>query len=208
MRSLSSLQNDKQENHYLIVGLGNPGGGYQYTRHNLGFLVVQALAQARGLSFRHSSDLIGELAKGEVGGKKLFILQPATYMNSSGDAVRRCIDYYRVPIENMIIVCDDVALNLGTMRIRARGSDGGHNGLKSIAAHLRTQYYARLRIGVGAPGQAQLADYVLGRFTAEERVTVATMVEKARHVLELWISQGVAAAMQEANKEDNKNLET
>ncbi len=203
------MQNDKQHQNYLIVGLGNPGAGYQDTRHNVGFQVVQAFAQARGWSFRHSSDLMGELAKGDVEGKRLFLLQPTTFMNSSGDAVRRCIDYYQVPIENLLVVCDDVALDLGTMRIRARGSDGGHNGLKSIAAHLRTQYYARLRIGVGSPGQVVLADYVLGRFTSDEKVKVAAVVDRAQHILGLWISQGVAAAMQEANvRKENKNLET
>ncbi|MBY0528623.1 MAG: aminoacyl-tRNA hydrolase [Rhabdochlamydiaceae bacterium] len=200
-----------KENH-LIVGLGNPGKGYQDTRHNVGFQVVQGFAKARGICFRHSSDFIGEVTQCEFQERKMTLLLPTTYMNSSGDAVRRCIAYYKIPVENLIIVCDDIALDLGMMRIRARGSDGGHNGLKSVAAHLGTQYYARFRIGVGSPEGKGLADYVLGRFTSEEKPVVEKVVEKAIAILELWMTAGIAAAMQKANARDtnvdNKNSET
>lgn len=202
---------------YLIAGLGNPGKGYQDTRHNIGFQVAQAFAQTRGGSFKHSSDFIGDLAQCEIKGKKVYVLLPTTFMNSSGDAIRRCCAYYQVPLENLMVICDDIALELGTFRIRARGSDGGHNGLKSVAAHLGTQYYTRFRIGVSAPTREALADYVLGRFTSEEKPVVQTVVEKAESILELWITAGIAAAMQTANaredgkrttNQDNKNLET
>lgn len=193
----------------LIVGLGNPGDAYRNTRHNAGFEVVKAFAQQRGLSFRHASNLIGEFAQGEVDGKKLFLLLPTTFMNSSGDAVRRCIDYYKVPVHELLIVCDDIALPLGVMRIRAKGSTGGHNGLKSVEAHLGTDHYLRFRIGVGSPSGQDLIDHVLGKFTSEEKPVVDEMVKKAAEILLLYVQKGSAAAMQKANarKEESENQE-
>jgi PTH1 family peptidyl-tRNA hydrolase len=184
---------------FLIIGLGNPGEAYKETRHNVGFTIVQSLGAKHGLTFRHASHLVGELAQGNVRDKKLLLLQPTTFMNSSGDAVRRCIDYFQVPLDHMIVVCDDVALPIGTIRMRSKGSSGGHNGLKNIQAHIHTEHYARLRIGVGAPGHEALADYVLGRFSQEEKKIVEEMAIKAIEVLELWMMVGIAAAMQSAN---------
>ena len=193
---------------FLIVGLGNPGEAYRNTRHNVGFEVVRGFAEKRGWSFRHASNLIGELAQGEVDGKKVLLLLPATFMNSSGDALRRCVEYYKVPVDQLLVVCDDVALPLGTMRIRARGSAGGHNGLKSVEAHLRTSHYMRLRIGVGSPSGGDLADYVLGRFDSSEKLVVDQMVGKAVDILLLYLEKGDAAAMQIANAiKKNENQE-
>ncbi|MBS0654009.1 MAG: aminoacyl-tRNA hydrolase [Verrucomicrobia bacterium] len=188
----------------LIVGLGNPGDAYRNTRHNIGFEVVKALAEQRGMNFRHASHLIGELAQGEIDGKKLFLLLPATFMNSSGDAVRRCIDYYKVPVDQLLVVSDDVDLPLGTMRIKAKGSAGGHNGLKSVEAHLRTDHYMRFRIGVGSPTGGDLADYVLGRFGSEETPVAMQMVKKAVDILLLYLEKGGPAAMQTANAKEKK----
>ena len=184
---------------YLIVGLGNPGEAYVETRHNVGFNIVQSLAKKHGLSFKHASHLIGEVAQGEICGKKGLLLLPTTFMNSSGDAVRRCIDYFKVALDHLIIVCDDIALPIGTVRIRSRGSSGGHNGLKSIEAHLHTEYYARLRVGVSSPEQEKLVDYVLGKFSQEEIKIIEEITAKAIKALELWIAAGIAIAMQTAN---------
>jgi peptidyl-tRNA hydrolase, PTH1 family len=192
---------------YLIVGLGNPGEGYAKTRHNVGFRIVQSLAKKHGLGFRHASHLIGDVAQWRIGEKKGLLLLPTTFMNSSGDAVRRCIDDFKVPLDHLIVVCDDVALPIGTVRLRSKGSSGGHNGLKSIEAHLNTEHYARLRIGVSAPGHEQLADYVLGKFSQEENKTIDEMMVEAIEVLELWLTAGIAIAMQaagERNAQKNK----
>jgi PTH1 family peptidyl-tRNA hydrolase len=188
-----------QEENYLIVGLGNPGEAYKKTRHNVGFNIVQSLAKKHSLSFKHASHLIGDVAQGQICGKKGLLLLPTTFMNSSGDAVRRCIDYFKIALDHMMVVCDDVALPIGTLRLRSKGSSGGHNGLKSIEAHVHTQYYARLKIGVSSPGQEELTDYVLGKFTQEESKTIQEMTEKAIEVLELWIAAGIAMAMKKAN---------
>ncbi len=189
---------------FLVIGLGNPGAPYKQTRHNAGFNIVEAFAAKHQLAFKHASHLIGDVAQGIVHGKKVMLLLPATFMNSSGDAARRCIDYFKVPIDHLIVVCDDVVLPIGTMRMRSQGSSGGHNGLKSLEAHLNTQYYARLRIGVGGPGSQDLADYVLGRFSSEENETFQKVSTKAIEVLELWLTAGTASAMQAANRAENK----
>lgn len=187
---------------FLIVGLGNPGEAYNQTRHNVGFDIAQSFGKKQGLTFRHATHLIGDFAQGHVHEKKVIVLLPTTFMNSSGDAVRRCLDYFQVPLDHLIVVCDDVALPLGTIRMRSQGSSGGHNGLKSIEAHIHTQYYARLRIGVSAPEQEDLADYVLGKFSQDERKIIEESSAKAVEVLELWIKAGTAAAMQSANAQN------
>lgn len=185
---------------FLIVGLGNPGAQYKSTRHNVGFQIVQSLADKKGVEFKHSSQLAGELAQTTIHGKKVFLVKPTTYMNLSGQSVRQCVDYYKIPLDHVIVVCDDVALPLGTMRLRTKGSSGGHNGLVSIEAHLKTEFYARLRIGVGGPGEQILSDYVLGRFSEAENKAIRESEVKALEVLELWIAAGIATAMQTANR--------
>lgn len=184
---------------YLIVGLGNPGVSYERTRHNVGFNIVRRLADQLGGVFKSASHLTGDLAQLNVHGKKVLLLLPTTFMNASGDAVRRCKEYYGVPFDQVLVVCDDIALPLGTLRMRTKGSPGGHNGLKSIEAHLNTEHYARLRIGISAPGHENLADYVLGKFSQEESAEVQKIAARAVEVLELWINKGIAAAMQAAN---------
>ena len=189
---------------FLIVGLGNPGAAYKQTRHNVGFNIVQSLAKKHGLTFRHADHLVGDAAQGTIRDKKVMLLLPTTYMNSSGEAVRRCIDYFKVPLDHLIVVCDDVALPIGTIRMRSQGSCGGHNGLRSIEEHLNTQYYARLRVGVGAPGQEVLADYVLGRFSLDESKVIEPVAKRAIEVLELWTADGIAKAMQSANSSNDQ----
>src|ERR1700722_1031249 len=184
---------------YLIIGLGNPGETYVKTRHNVGFHIVQSLAKKLQFGFKYAAFLSGEIAPVEIRGKKAILLLPTTYMNLSGEAVRRCVDYFKVALDHLIVVCDDVALPLGTMRIRSKGSPGGHNGLKNIEAHLGTEDYARLRIGISAPGEENLSEYVLDRFSQEEMEKVEEVTIKAIEALELWIAAGIVMAMQIAN---------
>jgi PTH1 family peptidyl-tRNA hydrolase len=191
---------------FLIVGLGNPGNQYKNSRHNVGFHIVRLFAKKHGMEFKHASQLPGDLAEGGVHHKKVLALLPTTFMNVSGEALRRCLDDFRVPLTHLIVVCDDVALPIGALRMRSQGSCGGHNGLRSIETHVRTQYYARLRVGVGSPGQEILADYVLGRFSEEESRVIAGIEEKAIAVLEVWIMAGIAQAMQATNSAKNDSM--
>jgi peptidyl-tRNA hydrolase, PTH1 family len=171
----------------LIVGLGNPGSAYEGTRHNIGFEVVKRWAAEHGFSFRAAKHLSAELAQGSERGVKVALLLPMTYMNSSGEAVRLCAHYFKMPLSDLLIVCDDVALPFEEMRLRERGGTGGHKGLESIETHLGTQEYARLRIGVGDRADGDLADHVLGRFTEQEVPKLPEILEKATKSLDLWI---------------------
>ncbi len=184
---------------YLIVGLGNPGSTYKETRHNIGFKVLEALSSQKGWGFRSDPDLKGKLAQGTIGTAQVKLLLPSTFMNRSGESVKACIEKFKIPLDHLIVVSDDVALPLGAIRLRSQGSAGGHNGLKSIEAHLGTQYYARLKIGVGSPDGQILSDYVLDSFSVEERESVEESIKKSLSVLDIWVQQGLALAMQVAN---------
>lgn len=184
---------------YLIVGLGNPGSQYQKTRHNIGFQVVEALALKKGWVFHSSSECQGKVAHGEYGGKALFLLKPHTFMNASGEALRAIVGKLKVPLDRVIIVHDDTAFPLGEIRLRGQGSSGGHKGLESVAEHLGTEYYARLRVGIGSPQGEVLADYVLSSFTKLEEEKVIAVIERSLFLLDVWIEKGKEAAMQLAN---------
>ncbi|HRD55781.1 MAG TPA: aminoacyl-tRNA hydrolase [Parachlamydiaceae bacterium] len=163
----------------LIAGLGNPGKKYEFTRHNLGWLVVQELAAMHGLSFKDESAFNAKVAIGQVFGRKIHLLLPTTYMNESGRAIKRYLDFYKLSAEELLVVSDDVAIAFGEMRFRLFGSAGGHNGLKSIEAHLGSAHYARLRMGVGADFENKtLADHVLEVFSDEELKQLAAFVQK------------------------------
>ncbi len=185
----------------LIAGLGNPGKAYDDTRHNIGFLVIRALAEKEKLAFRHAAEFIGDLAQGQVHGKKLMLLLPMTYMNSSGESARKCRDYFEVANENILIVCDDIALPFGKLRFRAKGSSGGHNGLESVETHLGTVDYPRLRVGIGERGGNELVEHVLGRFTADEKKELPKVIERARDAVEMWLSLGIESAMRAFNSD-------
>ena len=164
---------------YIIVGLGNPERKYAGTRHNIGFSAITAISDAYGISMdikKHKA-LCG---KGMIAGNKVLLAMPQTYMNPSGESVRELVDFYKIdPEEELIIIYDDIALAPGKLRVRAKGSAGGHNGIKNIIAHLGTQQFSRIRIGVGEkPAGWDLADYVLGRFPAEEEPTIRTALEQ------------------------------
>src|SRR5258708_5742010 len=134
---------------YLIVGLGNPGREYALTRHNMGYLIVQAFAKAQEWNFKEEMYFEAHVAKGTIEGIKVQLLLPTTYMNLSGRSVQRYVEFYKIPVEGLIVVVDDVALDFGQLRLRTMGSPGGHNGLKSIQYALGTHHYKRLRIGIG-----------------------------------------------------------
>ena len=153
----------------LIVGLGNPGKRYDGTRHNVGFAVIDALAAAPGVgSFQDRFD--AELAEWRDGDEKILLMKPQTFMNLSGKAVRGAVDFYQIELVDLLVICDDMALPLGKLRFRARGTHGGHNGLRDIQQHLGTNEYSRLRIGVDVPGEQQDAvDHVLGKFKPGEK---------------------------------------
>ena len=186
---------------YLIIGLGNPGKAYENTRHNVGFQIVKALAARHGILLRPSLVRAkGSIGKGEIREIKTHLLLPLTYMNESGAAVRKSMDYYKIPLEQLIVVTDDVDLPFGGIRIRPGGGCGGHNGLRSIESYLGTQEYARMRVGVGGRSTEELADYVLDQFTNEEQRVLPEIVDRAIQGIESWLCEGVETAMQKTNR--------
>lgn len=185
---------------YIIVGLGNPGREYDNTRHNVGFRVLEKLADKENISLlekRHKA-VIG---KGIVAGQKCILAKPQTYMNLSGESVRELVDYYKADEKSrLIVISDDVSLETGQMRIRKKGSAGGHNGLKSIIAHLGHDTFIRVKVGVGEKPQGwDLADYVLGRFSPKEREVMEDMAETAADAVRVMIAEGADAAMNRFN---------
>lgn len=184
---------------YLLVGLGNPGAAYKKTRHNVGFRALEKMASNLGSTFRRVSSFHGSIAEGVLGDKKILLLMPETYMNSSGEAVRACVSYYSIPLTQVCAICDDIYLPFGRLRMKAGGSSGGHNGLKSIVSHLGTQDYPRLRIGVGDREEGDLADHVLSPFAPEEEAQLPQLLQKASEALECWVVKGIVPAMQFAN---------
>lgn len=172
----------------LIVGLGNPGKKYALTRHNLGFMIVQAFAKQKGWEFKKKFLLQGEVASGVEDDKKVTLFLPTTYMNLSGRAVRRAKDFSKFALVDLLVVVDDVALPFGKMRFRPAGSAGGHNGLKSIEQELGSQEYARLRVGIGTPQNEPLESYVLSSFTQDEQRQLPQLVDKGVEALTLWIA--------------------
>jgi PTH1 family peptidyl-tRNA hydrolase len=183
---------------YLIVGLGNVGVEYADTRHNIGFMVLDALAGASDAVFM--SGRYGSTAEAGYKGRKFVLLKPSTYMNLSGNAVRYWMNQEKIPVENLLVVVDDVALDLGTIRLRARGSDGGHNGLKHIDAVLGHNNYARLRFGIGHDfPQGFQVDYVLGRWTASEKKVLPERVDAAVEAIRSFGTVGLERTMNSYN---------
>jgi PTH1 family peptidyl-tRNA hydrolase len=183
----------------IVVGLGNPGKRYEGTRHNVGFAVIDGLAAAPGVS-RFQQRFDAEVAEWPQGDTKVLLLKPETFMNLSGRAVRQAVDFYQVEHADVLIVCDDINLPLGKLRFRARGSHGGHNGLRDIQNHLGTTEYARLRIGVGAPEEKdETVDHVLSRFRSGEKDLIADAVILALQGVDLWVRQGIDKCMNQYN---------
>ena len=185
---------------YLIVGLGNIGDEYRNTRHNIGFMVLDALAKASNIVF--SDKRYGAIANMSLKGRQLVLLKPSTYMNLSGNAVRYWMQQENIPLENVLIVVDDLALPIGTLRLKGKGSDAGHNGLKHIAATLGTQNYSRLRFGIGNnfPKGGQI-DFVLGEFDDEDKKILPERIELAGEIIKSFCLAGLNITM---NKYNNK----
>lgn len=179
----------------VIVGLGNPGTKYAGTRHNIGFDTVTALADKYSIKLKDKkfNGLIGE---GFIEGEKVMLVQPQTYMNLSGECVGLIAGFYKLDAEDIIVICDDINLDTGRLRIRAKGSAGGHNGLKNIIAHLGTEAFPRIRIGVGEKTEGwDLADYVLARFSGDDEATIRKAIKNAVGAVETWISYDIGKAM-------------
>lgn len=185
---------------HLVVGLGNPGTQYENTRHNTGFLVVDKIAERLGARVDRArfKALTGEAT---VADKRVLLLKPQTFMNLSGEAVREAAAFYKIPPENVIVICDDVCLPVGRLRVRGKGSDGGHNGIKSIIAQLGSEAFPRIRVGVGErPDPAfDLADWVLSAFSPAERESVLALADAVYEGLELILRGDLAAAQQRCN---------
>ncbi|MGB0165411.1 MAG: aminoacyl-tRNA hydrolase [Luteibaculum sp.] len=183
---------------YLIVGLGNPGEKYANTRHNIGFKVLDAMAIASNTVFKEERH--GWLAQASFKARNIILLKPNTYMNLSGKAVAYWMQQEKIPLENLLIITDDLALPYGTIRLRGKGSDGGHNGLKDIQRVLGTPKYARLRFGVGADFQkGQQVDYVLGEWNAEEEKILSELIEKSSEAGFSFTFHGLANTMNKFN---------
>ena len=183
---------------YLIVGLGNIGEEYRNTRHNIGFMVLDALAKASNIVFKDGR--YGATSTLSIKGRQTLLLKPSTYMNLSGNAVRYWMQQEKIPLENVLIIVDDLALPFGSLRLKGKGSDAGHNGLKHIAATLGTQNYARLRFGIGNdfPKGGQI-DYVLGKFGEEDMKLMPERLETAGEIIKSFCLAGLNITMNQYN---------
>ena len=183
---------------YLVVGLGNIGAEYAATRHKIGFMILDAWAQASNVVFEPGR--YGEMAVVRDKGREFYLLKPSTYMNLSGNAVRYWLQKLGLPLERLMIICDDINLPFGTIRLRRSGSDGGHNGLKHIAEQLESQDWARLRLGVGHEfAEGQQIDFVLGEFSPEQRAEIPALAKKIVAGLRTWAFVGIDQAMSQVN---------
>ena len=185
---------------WLLVGLGNPGTQYENTRHNVGFLVADELAERQNapiqrLKFKALTNLL------TISGEKVLVMKPVTYMNLSGEAVRQAVDFYKIPPERVLVVSDDTALAVGRLRIRKGGSAGGHNGLKNIIQHLGTDRFPRIKVGVGSPrpGEHDMVDWVMGKPMGEDRTAVEDALDRAGEAAKTLITEGIDRAMNRFN---------
>jgi peptidyl-tRNA hydrolase, PTH1 family len=182
----------------LIVGLGNPGTRYARSRHNVGFMIVERVAHAYDLRFARKR-FNAEIAEGDIAGTRVLIAKPQTYMNSSGEAVGKLFAFYKIAPADLLVVYDDLDLPLGKMRLRPQGSAGGHHGMESIIARVGTSDFARLRVGIGRPNPDDDIDHVLGAFNHAERAAMDETFARAVEAVEVWVRDGIDAAMNEFN---------
>ncbi|MFQ8602319.1 MAG: aminoacyl-tRNA hydrolase [Anaerovoracaceae bacterium] len=183
---------------FVIAGLGNPGKKYENTRHNMGFLTIDKLAEKNNIKvnkIKHKA-LVGD---GIISGQRVLLVKPQTYMNLSGESLREVVSYYNINLENMLVIYDDFDLEAGTLRIRKKGSAGSHNGMKSIIAQLKSQEFPRIRVGIGKSGGLDWKDFVIGKMGKQERAVVFGAVEKAADAVECILEKGIDCAMNEYN---------
>lgn len=197
----------EQNTPVLIVGLGNPGKAYELTRHNIGFRILDEISKQLGVCFQVKKEFKGECAQGCVGERKVYLLKPTTYMNLSGEAVKALTDYYKISPEHVLVICDDVYLPCGRLRLKDRGSSGGHNGLKSIEKMLATNLYIKLKVGVDQDATWDLADYVLAPFTQQERLKLPEVIAEAADVALTWSRIGYTSAIQCIQKHQVKQAQ-
>lgn len=200
-RKISAADRLREADMYIIAGLGNPGKNYAHTRHNAGFDVIDLLADRYDIRMdtkKHKA----VCGKGIIEGQRVVLAKPQTFMNLSGESIRVLVDFYKEdPEENLIVIYDDISLEPGNLRIRAKGSAGGHNGIKSVIAHLNTQVFKRIKIGVGEkPKGRDLADYVLGHFSRQERQVMEDALERAADAVVCILTKGMDQAMNEYNR--------
>ena len=185
---------------HLIVGLGNPGADYAKTRHNAGFLLVEKLAQRWESNWTNERKFAARIAKAGRNGATVLLAEPQTFMNLSGESVGALVGYYQLPLEKVLIVVDDADLPLGEIRLRPGGGSGGHHGLDSVAQHLGTKAYARLRIGIGRKSDArEITNYVLGKFDSSESALLEKILDRAAGQIECWVGHGLQKAMNQFN---------
>ena len=185
---------------YIIAGLGNPTREYEKTRHNVGFDTIDVLADKLNTSVDEKK-FKGLYGKGIIAGEKVILLKPQTFMNLSGESVREAADFYKVDPEHIIVIYDDISLDVGQLRIRKKGSAGGHNGIKNIIANLGTDVFPRIKIGVGEkPKKYDLADYVLGHFSKEDRELMEEGYDRADHAVGMILNGEIEAAMNQYNR--------
>jgi PTH1 family peptidyl-tRNA hydrolase len=183
----------------LIAGLGNPGSEYRHTRHNIGFEVIDALSEKLAIPLDRTK-FNAVYGKGKTGGQDVLLVKPLTYMNASGEAIAPLMQYYKIAIDDLLVIYDDLDLAVGKMRLRLKGSAGGHNGMKSIIQHLGSQDFKRLRIGIGRPdGRQSVIDYVLGRFPEEDRPLIDEAVKRATDACEAFLNEPFDRVMNRFN---------
>lgn len=182
-----------------VIGLGNPGLKYRNTRHNAGFRVIDLLAKQYGIPMKNTK-FEAKAGQGMLDGKKVMLVKPQTYMNASGYAVDAILDYFSIPVGDLIVLVDDMDLPLGSLRIRDRGSAGGHNGLKSIISYLKSENFLRVRIGIGKPeGEKGVVPHVLGKFRGEEAEVAGETFERCAQAVDCLIREGIQAAQSKYN---------
>ena len=183
----------------VVIGLGNPGRIYKDTRHNVGFDVIASLAAHLGVEAKKRK-FGARIGEAHVGDRQLLLVKPQEFMNRSGQSVAAIVGFYKLPLTQLLVVADDLALEPGRIRLRPKGSAGGHNGLADIIEKVKSQEFARLRIGIGSSGTEDMAEYVLSRPTGSERQALDEAIETARDAVLCWMSEGVEAAMNRFNR--------
>ena len=182
---------------FIIVGLGNPGLQYENTRHNIGFKVIDNIAKEYNIEINRQK-FKGVYGEGFINGEKVILLKPSTYMNLSGESIREVVDFYKLTCEDIVVIYDDISLDVGRLRIREKGSAGGHNGIKSIIAHLGTDVFPRIKVGVGQPN-VDLVNYVLGKFTDKEMEVLSESIDASTKAVSEIIKDDVKSAMNKFN---------